>query len=93
MSAEHNPAVVRLLSQQQAMIREILMANLIQSIFVRDHGTELGEWTKVATVEAAGMLDGITPYESDMMMSQLAEPNFDLLEELTKLHKEMKSDA
>jgi len=90
----------RMLAQEFEMIRVGVLGGLVQRIMFRDHGPVLSEWSVSAVKEAAGLMDGIADVEllRELFMSlthaaQSGDSEFNILEEVYKLNKNLPSDG
>jgi len=85
----------RILTQEFEMIRVGVLGGLVQRIMFRDHGPVLSEWSVAAVTEAAGLMDGIADVEllRELFMSLSTNADFDVLEEVHKLNKNLPSDG
>ncbi len=85
----------RMLAQEVELVRISVLGGLVQQIMLRDHGLELSEWSVTAVKEAAGLMDGIADAEllHDFYVAMSTDQNFNILDEMHKLNKQLPTDG
>ncbi len=86
---------LRMLAQETELVRVSVLGGLVQQIMLRDHGQELADWSAEAVKEAAGLMDGIADAEllREFFMAMNTVQDFNILEEIHKLNKQLPTDG